>query len=148
MNQKITRLRVLLWLPIALASSCVAAQTTTAPPAGRLLASNCFQCHGYDGKSSIGFERLSGESSNEIYNELREMRSKSRPDIMDMHARGYNDAQLRLIANYLSKQTTTSTAKTSTSTLSATTATATNKSSESSDEKKSKKSNEKKESKS
>ena len=105
MNRKITRLRALLWLPIALASTCVAAQTvTTAAPAGRLLASNCFQCHGYNGKSSIGFERLAGESSNEIYKELREMRTKSRPDIMDMHSRGYTDAQIRLIADYLSKQ--------------------------------------------
>lgn len=108
MNREITRWRALLWLPVALASSCVAAQTTTAPPAGRLLASNCFQCHGYDGKSSIGFERLSGESSNEIYNELREMRSKSRPDIMDMHARGYTDAQMRLIADYLATRKSTS----------------------------------------
>ena len=105
MNPRKLRLRSLFVLPIALASTCVAAQTvTTAPPAGRLLASNCFQCHGYNGKSSIGFERLAGESSNEIYKELREMRTKSRPDIMDMHSRGYTDAQIRLIADYLSKQ--------------------------------------------
>ncbi|PKO34956.1 MAG: cytochrome c class I [Betaproteobacteria bacterium HGW-Betaproteobacteria-7] len=108
MNREITRWRALLWLPVALASTCVAAQTTTAPPAGRLLASNCFQCHGYDGKSRIGFERLSGESSNEIYKELREMRAKSKPDIMDMHARGYTDAQMRLIADYLATQKSTS----------------------------------------
>lgn len=108
MNREITRWRALLWLPVALASSCVAAQTTTAPPAGRLLASNCFQCHGYDGKSTIGFERLSGESSNEIYNELREMRTKSKPDIMDIHARGYTDAQMRLIADYLAAPKATS----------------------------------------
>jgi cytochrome c553 len=114
MNREITRWRALLWLPVALASSCVAAQTTTAPPAGRLLASNCFQCHGYDGKSTIGFERLSGESSNEIYNELREMRTKSKPDIMDIHARGYTDAQMRLIADYLAtpKSTSSTTATT------------------------------------
>ena len=122
MNRKITRLRALLWLPIALASTCVAAQTTTtAPPAGRLLASNCFQCHGYDGKSSIGFERLSGESSSEIYKELIEMRTKSRPDIMDMHARGYTDAQIRLIADYLSKTNTTSGTTSSATSTSSTT---------------------------
>lgn len=105
MNPKKMRLRSLLGLPFALASFCVAAQTTPAePPPGRLLASNCFQCHGYNGKSSIGFERLAGESSSEIYNELREMRAKVPPKMMDMHARGYTDAQLRLIADYLSKQ--------------------------------------------
>jgi cytochrome subunit of sulfide dehydrogenase len=110
MNPRKLRLRSLLGLPIALASFCVAAQTaTTAPPPGRLLASNCFQCHGYDGKSSIGFERLGGKSSSEIYKELVEMRSKSTPKMMNMHARGYTDAQARLIADYLSKQTSTST---------------------------------------
>ncbi|HYO27650.1 MAG TPA: c-type cytochrome [Azonexus sp.] len=105
MNPRKLRLRSLLGLPIALASFYVAAQTTpTEPPAGRLLASNCFQCHGYNGKSSIGFEDLAGESSSEIYKELLEMRSKVPPKMMDMHARGYSDAQIRLIADYLSKQ--------------------------------------------
>lgn len=107
MNPRKLRLRSLFVLPIALASFCVAAQTTTtAPPPGRLLASNCFQCHGYDGKSSIGFERLAGESASEIYKELIEMRTDRSPDIMDTHARGYTDAQIRLIADYLSKQKT------------------------------------------
>lgn len=105
MNPRKLRLRSLLGLPIALASFYVLAQTTsTEPPAGRLLASNCFQCHGYNGKSSIGFEDLAGESSSEIYKELLEMRSKVPPKMMDMHARGYSDAQIRLIADYLSKQ--------------------------------------------
>lgn len=105
MNRKTMRLRALLWLPIALASTFAVAQTTpAAPPAGRLLASNCFQCHGYNGKSSLGFDRLAGESASEIYKELREMRADTSPDIMDIHARGYTDAQIRLIADYLSKQ--------------------------------------------
>ena len=105
MNRKIMRLRVLLWLPIALASTCVAAQTTSvAPPAGRLLASNCFQCHGYNGKSSIGFEKLAGKSANEIYGEMKEMQSETKPEMMEVHAKGYTDAQLRLISTYLSKQ--------------------------------------------
>ncbi|HWR80825.1 MAG TPA: c-type cytochrome [Pseudomonas sp.] len=105
MNPNKLRLRAVLGLSIALASLYASAQTTTtAPPAGRLLASNCFQCHGYNGKSSIGFERLAGESVSEIYNELREMRTKVPPEMMEMHARGYTDAQIRLIADYLSKQ--------------------------------------------
>lgn len=105
MNPKKMRLRSLLGLPIALASFCVAAQTTSAePPPGRLLASNCFQCHGYNGKSSIGFERLAGSSASEIVSELREMRAKMPPKMMDMHARGYTDAQILLIADFLSKQ--------------------------------------------
>lgn len=102
-----------------LAAGTAFAQTTTTPPAGRLLASNCFQCHGTNG--SGGFERLAGMSANEIVGELREMRLKSAPDIMEVHARGYTDAQLRLIGNYFAKlgsgtaTTTTTTATQSTS---------------------------------
>jgi cytochrome c553 len=75
-----------------------AASAQTAPPAGRLLASNCFQCHGTNG--SGGFERLAGMSAGEIANELREMRLKPVPDIMEVHARGYSDAQLQAIGSY------------------------------------------------
>ena len=105
MNREKSRWRAVLGLASALASFSVAAQTTpAAPPAGRLLASNCFQCHGYNGRSSIGFERLAGESASEIYKEMLEMRQETRPGMMELHARGYSDAQLRLIADYLSKQ--------------------------------------------
>jgi cytochrome subunit of sulfide dehydrogenase len=83
-------------------ASAAAAQTTTIDPPGRLVASNCFQCHGTNGKG--GFETLAGESASEIYNELREFRTKTEGGIMEPHARGYSDAQLRLMADYFSKQ--------------------------------------------
>jgi cytochrome c553 len=105
MNPHPSRLRLALVLPLALASFYAAAQTSPAePPAGRLLASNCFQCHGYNGKSSIGFEKMAGKSANEIYGEMKEMQGKSKPEMMEIHAKGYTDAQLRLLATYLSKQ--------------------------------------------
>jgi cytochrome c553 len=100
-----------------LAAGSVAAQT--APPAGRLLASNCFQCHGTNG--SGGFERLAGMSAREIVNELREMRQKSAPDIMEVHARGYTDAQLQAIGNYFASLRNGTTTSTSTATSTATT---------------------------
>lgn len=84
----------------------VAAQTAppAAPPTGRLLASNCAQCHGTNGKGP-GFERLAGESAREIYSELKEMQSgKEGSGLMTQHAKGYTDAQLRALADYLSKQ--------------------------------------------
>jgi cytochrome c553 len=93
--------RTLHGLVLALASLPAFAQTTTsAPPPGRLLASNCYQCHGTNG--SGGVESIRGESVSEIYNELKEMQRKSRPEMMDMHARGYTDAEIRLLATYLS----------------------------------------------
>jgi sulfide dehydrogenase cytochrome subunit len=77
---------------------------TSAPPEGRLLASNCFQCHGTDGRS--GFEQINGKSSTEIYSKLKEMQRKQPGTedygIMIPHAKGYTDAQLLKISQYLS----------------------------------------------
>ena len=74
-------------------------------PPGRLLASNCFQCHGTNGRAIDGMERLAGKSAHEIYEELLEMKGKpANSNIMHVHARGYTDAQLRLIADYLARQ--------------------------------------------
>ena len=77
---------------------------TTAPPEGRLLASNGFQCHGTDGRR--GFEQINGKSQTEIYSKLKEMQSKQPGsgdwDIMVPHAKGYSDAQLLKISQYLS----------------------------------------------
>ena len=94
------------WAPM-LALACVAmasqvqAQTS---PSGRLLASNCFQCHGTDGKGP-GFEKLAGKSAEDIYHELAEMRAGKEGDgLMSRHAKGYTDAQLRAIAQYLASR--------------------------------------------
>lgn len=86
-------------------TAAAAQQPPSTPPAGRLLASNCFQCHGTDGRGDGTFERLAGKSSADIYAELREMRAENkRGDLMTIHAFGYTDAQLRAIADYFSKQ--------------------------------------------
>ncbi|MBK6334988.1 MAG: hypothetical protein IPF60_04160 [Betaproteobacteria bacterium] len=67
---------------------------------GRLLASNCFQCHGTNG--SGGFDRIKG--STEVLSELRKFASgeEDPTGIMAAHAVGYTDEQLQLIADYLS----------------------------------------------
>ena len=86
-----------------LLASAAGAQTA-APPAGRLLASNCFQCHGTNG-AGPGFDTIAGKSVDEIYKNLREMRAENPGnDIMKAHARGYTDEQLRQISTYLSQQ--------------------------------------------
>jgi cytochrome c553 len=93
--------KIIRGLVLALAAAPALAQTTEPPP-GRLLASNCFQCHGTNG--SGGVETLAGKSAGEIYDELKEMQTKTPPKMMDMHARGFNDAELKLIANYFASQ--------------------------------------------
>jgi len=70
---------------------------------GRLLASNCFQCHGTNG-SSGGFDQLQGDSGADLLEKLRKFASGDGDSIMAAHALGYTDAQLQLIADFLSKQ--------------------------------------------
>lgn len=72
-----------------------------APPTGRLLASQCAQCHGTDGQAVGDIDRLQGESAAEIYDELQEMKYSTKTgDIMHRQAKGYTDEQLWLIAQY------------------------------------------------
>lgn len=90
-----------LWLGLALCSAALlpaqAADTT-----GRLLASNCFQCHGTNGKGS-GFERLAGKPAQEIFNAMKELQSGQEGEtLMAKHSRGYSDDQLRQLAQWLS----------------------------------------------
>ena len=91
---------------LALAGLCSAAAQAqvSVPPNGRLLASNCFQCHGTNGKGP-GFEQINGKSVDEIYKELKEMQAgKEGQGLMTKHAMGYSDAQLRAISQWLSTQ--------------------------------------------
>jgi cytochrome c553 len=85
---------------------CAAAASTAqvTVPNGRLLASNCFQCHGTNGKGP-GFDRLSDKSANELYRELKEYQAGEEGEgLMAKHAWGYSDAQLRVLSQYLARQ--------------------------------------------
>lgn len=63
---------------------------------GRLLASNCFQCHGTLGRG--GFESIRGSEASEVVEYLRKPADSS---IMAAHAQGYTTAQLQSIVSYL-----------------------------------------------
>jgi len=63
---------------------------------GRLLASNCFQCHGTGGYG--GFDRIRGSESDEVLEYLTQSGSSN---IMAAHAQGYTRAQLLTIIQYL-----------------------------------------------
>jgi len=86
-------------IPALLGGFSSALQAT--PPPGRLLAAQCFQCHGTNGQAVGGFESISGKSATAMLKELLEM-SRRRPEsIMDLQARAYTPDQLRLISIYL-----------------------------------------------
>jgi len=80
----------------------IAASPGPVSPSGRLLASQCFQCHGTDGRAVSGFESIAGKSADDMYHSLLEMSLRRPENIMDMQARAYTPAQLRQIAEYLS----------------------------------------------
>lgn len=91
-----------LQIGIAVASAAIAMSAAhAAPPAGQLLASQCAQCHGTNGNGP-GFDEIAGKSAGDLYGDLREMKARPVESIMDRQARGYTDAQLRLISEYLS----------------------------------------------
>lgn len=72
-----------------------------APPPGRLLASQCAQCHGTNGQSRTEIDGLAGESGDEIHEEMTEMKMEFEAgDIMHLQANGYSDEQIRLISEY------------------------------------------------
>jgi cytochrome c553 len=100
------KLNILLCSAVWLACSGLAQAQTATSPAGRLLASSCFQCHGSGGVG--GFERLAGRDANDIVRELQRLRladeREAGQDIMVRHARGYSDAQMMALARWFSRQ--------------------------------------------
>ncbi|MGV3572415.1 MAG: c-type cytochrome [Ramlibacter sp.] len=63
---------------------------------GRLLASNCFQCHGTGGVG--GFDSIRGKEAGEAAEFLRKSAGSS---IMAAHVQGYTREQLKAIVAYL-----------------------------------------------
>ena len=84
-------------------NSALQVEAISVVPTGRLLASNCMQCHGTNGLNG-GFDALAGDSRTDTLNKLNEMRRKPlRENIMFPHASGYTNEQLWQIADYFSK---------------------------------------------
>lgn len=70
---------------------------------GRVLASNCFQCHGTNGYA--GELKIGEQSASSIISDINEMKTKDpRANIMNVHARAYTKEEIQLIADYISKQ--------------------------------------------
>ena len=71
----------------------------------RLLASNCANCHGTDGKSQGGMPALSGQTKTKLLLDLQEFKAGNRPaTIMHQISKGYTDAELDALAGYFAAQ--------------------------------------------
>lgn len=102
---KIKRLGLVPMLMGAMAVSAFAGEYSVDD--GRLLASNCFQCHGVNGKPGTGgFDDLAGED--DIYKELLEMRAETSIDreeeLMATHAKFFTLTEMDLISKFFAKQ--------------------------------------------
>ncbi|MCG6202607.1 c-type cytochrome [Psychromonas antarctica] len=75
------------------------------PKVGRLLASQCFQCHGTNGNSTNDWDSIAGESVSEIVEEMQEFKSGEEDEpIMAAQAHGYSDAEISALAEWLATQ--------------------------------------------
>jgi sulfide dehydrogenase cytochrome subunit len=70
---------------------------------GRVLASNCFQCHGTNGYA--GELKIGEQSASSIISDINEMKTKDpRSNIMNVHAKAYTTEEIKIIADYISQQ--------------------------------------------
>jgi len=101
MKCNLRRLVPVSWIPVlALGMFCSSSQADPVEP-GRLLASNCFQCHGLK-DSSPGFGKLVGRKADVLYQAMKDYQADPSIQIMPVHARGYTDEQLRALTEWLS----------------------------------------------
>lgn len=71
----------------------------------RVLAGNCANCHGTDGRSQAGMPRLAGEPKEELLEQLRAFKAGKRPaTLMHQLTKGYTDEELAQLADYFSRQ--------------------------------------------
>jgi sulfide dehydrogenase cytochrome subunit len=98
-------------LPVA-AADAPAPATTPAPaaqpsappsPAAVInMISNCYSCHGTDGRSPGAIPSLTGKNAQQALLQLKEFKSgQLATTVMTRHAKGYTDAELEALANYI-----------------------------------------------
>lgn len=68
-----------------------------------LWGTGCMSCHGTDGRAEGTGLSIGGRSADELYSLLLAYKAGNRTaTIMDQHARGYSDAELKRIAVFFS----------------------------------------------
>jgi cytochrome c553 len=72
---------------------------------GRNLAATCANCHGTNGNARGDMKPLAGVSAEKILAAVADYRNGNQPaTIMHQIAKGYTDAQMKLIAEYFAAQ--------------------------------------------
>ena len=78
-------------------TSAMQVEAVGAVPTGRLLASNCMQCHGTNGMNG-SFNQLAGIPVESMMEKMHDQQTHS--SIMGAQARGYTEDELLTIATY------------------------------------------------
>ena len=64
--------------------------------------SNCYSCHGTDGRSPGAIPSLTGKNAQQALLMLKEYKSgQLAATVMTRHAKGYTDVELEALANYI-----------------------------------------------
>ena len=72
---------------------------------GAILSASCEGCHGPEGRSPGAIPAIAGKSLDYLVETLESFRSGERQaTVMGRHANGYTEEDIRLIAEYFSKQ--------------------------------------------
>jgi sulfide dehydrogenase cytochrome subunit len=82
-----------------------AAAAPSAPPSPAAVVNmigNCYSCHGTDGRSPGSIPSLTGKNAEQALLVLKEFKSgRLAATVMTRHAKGYTDAELEALANYI-----------------------------------------------
>ena len=91
-------------LPVA-AADAPAPAPASAPPSPAAVVNminNCYSCHGTDGRSPGSIPSLTGKNAEQALLMLKEFKSgRLSSTVMTRHAKGYTDAELEALANYI-----------------------------------------------
>lgn len=91
--------------PAPVTAPAPAAAPPSAPPSPAAvvnMVNNCFSCHGTDGRSPGAIPSLTGKNAQQALLQLKEFKSgQLAATVMTRHAKGYTDAELEAIANYI-----------------------------------------------
>jgi len=68
---------------------------------GQTIGLTCVVCHGAQGRGTKTIPALAGRNADQTYATLLAYKSGSRPStVMDRHAKGYSDEELRAVSDY------------------------------------------------
>lgn len=71
-----------------------------------MLSASCEGCHGPHGRSPGAIPPIAGKSTDYLREAMEAFRSGDKDaTVMDRHMKGYSEEEIRLIAEYFSKQT-------------------------------------------